>query len=80
MQIVVGQPPPKGKFRQTYSNNFIILLLPDSQTLLQGKPRVLDDDDGKSIHFERTTSNITEVNYSEYGSRVQKLKIESVAS
>ena len=42
--IVVGQGP--GKFTQTYLsklvNNFIILLLPDSQTLLQVKHRVLD--------------------------------------
>ena len=73
----------RGKFTQTYLsklvNNFIILLLPDSQTLLQVKHRVLDDE-GKSILLEKTTSNNAEENHSEYESRVQKLRIESVAS
>ena len=35
--------------------------------------------EGKSILLEKTTSNNAEENHSEYESRVQKLRIESVA-
>ena len=36
--------------------------------------------EGKSILLEKTTSNNVEEYHSEYESRVQKLRIESVAS
>ena len=36
--------------------------------------------EGKSILLEKTTSNNAEEIHSEYESRVQKLRIESVAS
>ena len=36
--------------------------------------------EGKCILLEKTTSNNAEKNHSEYKSRVQKLRIESVAS
>ena len=36
--------------------------------------------EGRSILLEKTTSNNAEENHSEYESRVQELRIESVAS
>ena len=69
-----------GKFTQTYLSKLVITLpLPDSQMLLQVQRRVLNDE-GKSILLDKTTSNNTEENHSEYENRVQKLRIESVAS